>query len=461
MGLLGLLIPGVGMGGGPSATTPLGAASIRWEVASNEAHSLSHIGMVPGVQILAVSAMNGVGLARMQSKRSTDEASFVLTYRAPGSASFGPGVTVTADAEVLLLDGENVGKFLRVQVHFDYLMGGPADAAIAMDREFVVNGSAFANVTAAQAAAGDQNTGPYTLRNVSSDLASSITAWMDASSYLEISEDGIAWTSAAVNEGTAISLGSLAAGASRFFHVRRTIPASEPYDPSILAAFHIRYVVDGTPYYSDVLDRWRIFNDAEFRFFSGSVPPVETDTPVATNATLPFTIPTVLLDGDHYYSVSWFNGCIDSGFLPLGPNGETYRLLRVSTGDEAPLPPFGPMDFRLENLEGGVVRVVASYAQTGALRANEWAIAFTVNGGDPVADAPDVVKTMQPNSVAVLTYSLPAQSDGDEVRVRLQTRRSGTVYSEGSIVRTILADDAGPDATLTVEQWPGIPSVGI
>lgn len=215
-------------------------------------------------------------------------------------------------------------------------------------------------------------------------------------------------------------------------------------------------------FYLDARGKYRVFNAAEYRFYrSSSAPPAEGDTPFATNATLPHTPADTYADGCWYLSVSYFNGVIDSGFLPLGEAGETYLRLDLSGGAQAGSPPRGPLDWRLEARASGVVRVIGVY-QADDLRADQWAIAYTTNGSTPPEDTPDVTQTMATRGLVILAYDLPGQADGTTVKVRLQSRRNdGTdespswVYSDGSTVLTATADAVGPSVPLAGERWPG------
>ncbi len=202
-------------------------------------------------------------------------------------------------------------------------------------------------------------------------------------------------------------------------------------------------------YRTDARGRYRVFNPAVYRFYrSNSVPPVEGDTPFATNATLPHEPADTYADGTWYLSVSLFNGIFDSGFLPLGSMGETFLRLDLSGGVVIGSPPAGPLQWHIENIGGGVVRIIAVYLESGAVRAVDWAIGRTFNGSTPAADTPDETAVITSSGIAILEHSLAAQSDGTTVKVRLQTRRldSSYVYSEDSEVKTIVADAVGPAA---------------
>lgn len=206
--------------------------------------------------------------------------------------------------------------------------------------------------------------------------------------------------------------------------------------------------------HSAIRSTYRMFEDAEYRFYrSNSAPPQEGDTPFATNATLPHTPAETYADGTWYLSVSYFNGVIDSGFLPIGAHGETYLRLDIASGAEADAPPLAPQIVRIEDRGGGVVRIVAIYLQAGTNRAEEWAIAYTTDGGTPAADDPDVTVSCTGSGAVVLVYDLPAVADATTVKVRVQTRRNdGTVetpawsYSEASTVLSLTVETSGPDA---------------
>ena len=204
------------------------------------------------------------------------------------------------------------------------------------------------------------------------------------------------------------------------------------------------------------------FGTAEYRFYrSNLAPPLESDTPFATNASLPYTPVDLFADGIWYVSVAYYNGILTSGFLPLGPNGETYIRIEISGGVVLQTPPNPPISWELELRPAGVIRVKAFYQQTGSLRATQWAITYTTNGstpGAPPAVSPTVSAAMPSSGAAVLEYDLPGQADGTTVKVRLQTRRNdgGTWrYSENSIVKSLVADAAGPMAPLVLQPWPG------
>jgi len=217
-----------------------------------------------------------------------------------------------------------------------------------------------------------------------------------------------------------------------------------------------------TKYYHDGRGEYRVFNNAVYRFYrTNGAPPTEADVPYATSATLPATPATTFGDAAWFISMDFFNGVIGSGFLAIGPNGETALRLDVSAALQINAPPNAPGDARLVQLAGGVVRVMGVYLQAGALRATEWAITYTTNSstpGTPPAVTPTDTVTIPAGVLAVLEYNLPAQAHGTTVKARVQTRRLDGVtqrYSEGSTVLTTTADATGPSAPAQINRFPG------
>ncbi|MCG8407571.1 MAG: hypothetical protein MI923_20430 [Phycisphaerales bacterium] len=221
-------------------------------------------------------------------------------------------------------------------------------------------------------------------------------------------------------------------------------------------------------YTTEVRGLHRVFNDPKYLIYrSNTGPPQETDLPWVETDALPLTPIDTLPDGTWYISVRYFNGVLTSGFRPLGPNGETYIRLDIVGGQVVNGPPQGPRHWALETRAGGVVAVVAHYHESGALRANEWAIAYTTDGSDPPAGAPNVTKTIKTLKLAMMQHELPAQFHGTTVKVRLQMRRNdGTdampawVYSGSSTIQEITADTQGPAAVERAELWRGAIDTG-
>lgn len=200
---------------------------------------------------------------------------------------------------------------------------------------------------------------------------------------------------------------------------------------------------------------YRIFGPAVYRFYrSTSAPPAPGDVPYATSASLPATPATTFADGTWYVSASYFDGVYDSGFLPMGPGGETYKTLVVSGGVAKSFPPAVPSDAKIRGRAGGVARVTAIYlpacdavAIGGPGPADAWAITYTTDGSAPTpcsgtADVPTVAVAIPPRSNRPqLAVDLPAQVAGTNVKAIVQLRRalspSRWAYSAPSAVLSV------------------------
>lgn len=408
------------------------------------------VGTVPGVRVDFVTARNGPGMGRLRFDGSG------LSWKAPGSATFGPIVVSPTDNHYTLEDGEDPDKYITVQTYADYLEAGTEAPVLLTD----VYGNQVSNddVTAGEASAGDVTAHTIFMWNDSTANITGLKVWLDAdTSNLKISDDNATWVNP-TTEASALVLPTLAPSNSDILYVQRTIGAASEADPDVLSHLHFSFTSDGK-HYVEARGKYRIFNAAEYRFYrDNSAPPEEGDEPFDTNASLPHTPVDTYADGTWYISMSYFNGVLDSGFLPLGANGGTYLRLDIAAGEEEISPPNGPLDWRLELRASGVVRVIGTYYQIGDLRATQWAIAYTTDESTPPADTPDLTQTMPTRGFCQLAYNLPAQDHDTTVKVRLQTRRQDDetwVYSEDSTVLTVIADAEGPTAPIDAERYPG------
>lgn len=195
----------------------------------------------------------------------------------------------------------------------------------------------------------------------------------------------------------------------------------------------------------------RVREAACYRFYrDDAAPPVEGSEPWATAPSLAYTPPDTFSDGTWYLAVSYYNGFLDSGFLPLGPRGETYRTLTIDSGEQVAAVPRDPQSVQLQVRSGGVVRVFGLYGETGTGRGDAWFVLYTTDGSDPRLYGTQVVVQISGTlGLSVLQYDLPAQSDGTTVKVAVGIRRGTSpnyVYSDSRAahVYTATADAAGP-----------------
>lgn len=227
-------------------------------------------------------------------------------------------------------------------------------------------------------------------------------------------------------------------------------------------------------YYSTGRGIYRDFEDLVFRYYrtNNGIPPSPDDEPFDLSAPqMPYTPPDTFADGVWFLSVSYYNGLVDSGFLPLGPHGETYLRIEIVSGEQGGNPPGDPNDKSLLQKQGGVIRIDGFYASIadGVNKASQWAIWYTTDGVDPIPTGdPDLFVAMPRSGLAILAYSLPAEPHGTTVKVILKTRRNdGTepspiwVYSEDETVMVEAADAEGPETPPAGDFWRGMRPIGI
>lgn len=198
--------------------------------------SLAAVGVLDGVRVLAVAGANGPGMGRLIGSQDGNR----IAWQAPGSATPGDAIEADADGSYSVEDGEDRTKWARIQVYADYRSDG-ADAAQVTLGDLFNNALAGANVTASEASAGDVFAWTLTLTNNGLATLSQLKIWLDAAvSRIEISDDGAAWVTP-TTEATALALPDLVPAGTDTLHIRRTVAASTPFDPSELVHLHYSF----------------------------------------------------------------------------------------------------------------------------------------------------------------------------------------------------------------------------
>lgn len=202
------------------------------------------IGSISGVVPLAAGGRNRLtdGSASIRSTGSTGRR---LSWRAPGSSSYGLGVDIPTDGIYVLCDGDDLTRCIRVEVHGDHVRttGSSASVNIADVLNNAIGGD---NVTAADATAGRTDTIPLTIFNQSRHTAHHVKVWLvENAANLELSLDDIAYFSP--TSETDVNVIDLAAtlprGSTAELYLRRTVSAGSTFDAGILSS--IRFGWDG------------------------------------------------------------------------------------------------------------------------------------------------------------------------------------------------------------------------
>lgn len=199
-----------------------------------DAALMAPIRTIPGVILVDASHRNGPGKGAIRSELDGR----TLRWRAPGSATFGPGVAVAADADVLLEDGEDHGKYVRAHVKYTYLQA-TSERAVYLQRLWnliladIASVDALAGVVAHRTDLILHNPSPGKIRNVRS--------WIEpGTDFLQISQDGAVF-SAPTSEPTGLDFGSLDPAADTPFYTRLTIPAATGYRPQVETLLHFSF----------------------------------------------------------------------------------------------------------------------------------------------------------------------------------------------------------------------------
>jgi len=213
-----------------------GPDALRMEVASAGTQHLHWMGTLDGVAITHVGGRNGPGTGHIQS----DGTGSKLSWKAPGSSTYGTGVDCSAGGNFILCDGDDPDKFVRIAVTASRLPTSN-DEAIVLLADVYNNDVASDDVSASEASAGDVETYTITLANDSTDKLLYVKVWIDSGvSNIEISDDGASWVTP-TTEGTALSFGTIVVSGTDTLHVRRTIGAAAGSDPNVLTHLHASF----------------------------------------------------------------------------------------------------------------------------------------------------------------------------------------------------------------------------
>jgi hypothetical protein len=207
---------------------------LRFKVGGVEVVHLTPIGTVQGVQVVHVAAMCGVGTGTLKS-----ESAATLRWKAPGSVAYGEAVPVGSDGSYLLLDADR-DKWVRVTVDVSELQSGIVEANVQLYDRYN-NDVGQADITAAEATAGDTLTWTFTVENAGTRDISDVRVWIDAAvSDIDISDDGATWVTP-TTEDAGLVLADLAPAATDTLHVRRVIGAGAASSPRVTNILHARF----------------------------------------------------------------------------------------------------------------------------------------------------------------------------------------------------------------------------
>ncbi len=270
---------------------------------------------------------------------------------------------------------------------------------------------------------------------------------------------GLSWVHP-TSEGTALSIGTLAAGAEYGLWRERIITADAAADGRIDIILNYSFVVGATTYYGS----FRGLNagpdpDAEaYELFVGTdALPDFTAAATETFTTLPHTTAALAADHDYYVATLRRNRW---GVLGAAPECEIIRV--AADGSESETPPSAPSIVQLTAMASGKLNIVATYypnregatpTEIGANRADTWLVYVSTDGTDPdpEADTPIEVAMNGAGMSELLDYDYDTeQLEDTSYSVLVRTRRSGTpdYDSTNTTAYTLDAEWFGPERLL-------------
>ncbi len=206
---------------------------IRITRSAVEVISLAASVRMPGVAAVGAAGRCGDGIGAI---RYTADG---LAWRAPGSAEYGPGVLISVDGVYLLEDGEDASKWLRVTAYRDAMQIG-AEAEVELSE--VWGGVCGADITAAEAQAGNVLVYSLAIENVSPMDALEVVMWRTADE-LELSADGSTWVKPdSETHNDVLRWPRIASGGSETFYLRRTIAPGTAANAGVLDMIQIRWI---------------------------------------------------------------------------------------------------------------------------------------------------------------------------------------------------------------------------
>lgn len=437
----------------PTISGHVAGSAVAWKLAGVELLPFRTLGALAGCRVVGVAGANGPGNGTL----ATDGNGY-LRWTAPGSLVDGDAVYAGAGGTVLLYDGDDPDKWIRLTVTAARLPAGPATAIVSLRAGLNVGcndanvawDASFPVVTSVQ----------LTLANQTPKALTTCKAWIDPDcDSLEISWDGVNWYSH-TSESAAGPMGSqtIAASGTRTLYTRRTIGGGETPEPLRIVRIHIGFDdAHGGRSYSQIRGGYRLQGKPLYRIYRklGSVPVPGVDAIWEETDTLPYQPSSTFADGIWFIALTWFNGYVESAVRKI------VRLELVS-GVERANPPDAPK-WGLTLRPGGVVRVTGYYDSSRdvaeGVAANTWALWWTGNGSTPGIGSADYTEAMRFDRFAVarIIYDLPAAADGLLVKALLRTR--GTRDSVNDEVQQAFAEAAFGAVTPSVIGSDGVGSV--
>ena len=417
------------------------SASLGAFRSANYAQSLSHYlsTPIPGVEVLLVAGKCGTGYGTLYASGTS-----ALQWTAPGD-TVGTAVTI-ANGQTKTLQSASAGLFCIVRRTSTIDLSGTCTVrtatlyhnALAMDPALAGGAAEYRCIVA---------------KNVGSETATGLLAWVDASSTgiaigllapdgynahsdMSVAGDttappGVSFSTPTV-EGSALSC-DLAIGGHVGLWIRRTPPA-------VWAAAEIAQKIHlKTPggEYIELRGAYRCGDSAlaQYELYRGVDASPSFVSPWETFAALPHTTAALAVSHTYHFVLRRRNA-----WNFVSQNITEWEVEIDADGDEVLAPPSAPTNIELQANPGGTVDVRATYnaaADGTTLAADTWLV-YEAEGADPVpgVDTPTEI-TM---GGIHLAHTTSAYDTGADVRVLVRVRRSDdTVDSINTTISTTTA----------------------
>lgn len=200
--------------------------ALRIKFGSVEVVHLVPTGTISGVAVELAAGKNGPGVGVLRNAGLVDGVGRI-SWRAPGSSTFGQTEFVSVDGSLLVHDGEDFDKWLRISVTIAFLATSEESAEVELS-DVYENKIGSVDVIDSFAASGGTQTYTVGLFNAGNVILSDLRAWIQTPlDGLEISHNGSVWVDP-TTEATALVLTPPAPGTTKTFWFRRTIAVGAP-----------------------------------------------------------------------------------------------------------------------------------------------------------------------------------------------------------------------------------------
>ena len=461
--------------------------------AGDEVHTFGHKidSAINYVTIDSISDANGIGTGTLTAVTTGS-----LAWTAPGGTQ-GTAVAIANGATVILLDGTDSEKFIRVTRTSASDLVGTAAVTLTESYNTAIAGD---NITTTENTAGHTSYRCVLFKNGSAAEVTNLKVWIseDAASRFSVGAEtpvdswvtdisgagdtfapgGVSFSQPTV-VGSALNLGTVAAGGMVALWIRRVVAAASAADPRVPVEISYQFTTGAVDYENNVLAgfyRVAKANTATYNLYRGTDAEPTYGAAYETFTTLPHTTAAQAVSHVYYYVLRCTNEHgVETQNVYSDDDNDTlsWKIELDAAGAEVAVSPSDPENIVV--VAGAALTVdvsaVYEYEADGDDAADTWLIYFTDDGStpDPDNDTPNEVTMGKADGFAKLKYNLDESFDeGDTVKVLVRTQRSSddgesTNTTVSSVTATALGSTneveegcswrTGPSDVVTTVVW--------